>query len=191
MLIVSSTEKSIAFLQEVLAENNFDEIVTVHSCGEARQLLLSRDFDLCIINAPLPDEFGTEFAKDITSRSETQAILIVKAEIYEEVSAKMEDWGVYTISKPVSRSAFWSAIKLVNAAYNRLSRLQTEKGELLKKIEDVRVIDRAKCLLIEYLKMSEKQAHKYIEKQAMDLRVTKRVVANSVLKTYENWDSLK
>ena len=52
--------------------------------------------------------------------------------------------------------------------------------------EDIRLIDRAKCILIEYLNMTEKQAHKYIEKQAMDLRTTRRAVAESLLRTYES-----
>ena len=52
-------------------------------------------------------------------------------------------------------------------------------------MNEVRIINRAKCCLIEYLKMTEPQAHRYIEKQAMDLRQTKREIAESILKTYE------
>jgi response regulator NasT len=80
----------------------------------------------------------------------------------------------------------WSAIKLENAAFNRMTVLNKENSKLLQKIEDIRLIDRAKCLLIEYLSMTEMQAHKYIEKQAMDLRITKKAVANRILKTYES-----
>jgi len=51
---------------------------------------------------------------------------------------------------------------------------------------DIRIIDRAKCLLISYLNMSEQEAHRYIEKQAMDMRLTKRMIAEGIIKTYEN-----
>ena len=46
-------------------------------------------------------------------------------------------------------------------------------------------MDRAKCALIQYLQMSEPQAHRYLEKQAMDMRLTRAEVARSVLQTYE------
>ena len=57
---------------------------------------------------------------------------------------------------------------------------------LEQKIEDIRIIDRAKCILISHLSMSEPEAHRYIEKQAMDMRLTRRKVAEQILKIYEN-----
>ena len=54
-----------------------------------------------------------------------------------------------------------------------------------RKIEEIRLIDRAKCILIQYLQMTEPQAHKYIEKQAMNLRQSRVQMAESILKTYE------
>ena len=60
-------------------------------------------------------------------------------------------------------------------------------GETLKqRMEDIAVIDRAKMLLISHLAFSEAQAHRYIEKQAMDMRATKRAIAEEILKTYES-----
>ena len=56
---------------------------------------------------------------------------------------------------------------------------------LQKKMEDFKVIDRAKCTLVGVLKMNEHQAHRYIQKQAMDQRVKPRIIADSILKTYE------
>ena len=60
-----------------------------------------------------------------------------------------------------------------------------ENEKLKEKINDIRLIDRAKLTLIQYLKMSEEESHKYIEKQAMDLRITKVEVAKNILKIYE------
>ena len=53
------------------------------------------------------------------------------------------------------------------------------------KIEEIRLVDRAKCMLIQYLSMTESQAHRYIEKQAMDRRVTRGEVARSILGLYD------
>ena len=52
-------------------------------------------------------------------------------------------------------------------------------------MEEIRLVNRAKWLLIEELKMTEQEAHRYIEKQAMDRCVTKRVVAEQILSTYK------
>ena len=52
-------------------------------------------------------------------------------------------------------------------------------------MEDIRFVNMAKCFLIEKLKMTEQEAHRYIEKQAMDRCVTKRVIAENILSTYK------
>ena len=60
-----------------------------------------------------------------------------------------------------------------------------ENRRLREKIEELRIVERAKCVLIEHLSFSEEQAHRYIEKQAMDRRMTRRSVAEGILNTYE------
>jgi len=185
-LIVSSTDKSIAFFTEMLNSASIGQIVTLRSCGEARRMLLERDFDLVIINAPLPDESGESLACHIAAKGISQVMLLVKSEHFEEISAITEEYGVLTVSKPINKVLFWSALKLAKSACLRLKRMQTENSKLKQKIEDIRVVDRAKCILISYLSMSEKEAHRYIEKRAMDMRLTKRMVAEGILRMYEN-----
>ena len=187
-LIVSCVEKSTAFFSELLITADIppNQITVLNTCGEARRLLLERDFDLVIINAPLRDESGESFARHIAARNTSQVILIVKAEYFDSVSANCEKDGVLTISKPLSRAVCWSALSLAKSAQSRIKRMQNENTRLLQKIEDIRIVDRAKCLLISCMGMNEKEAHRYIEKQAMDMRLTKREVAESVLRTYED-----
>lgn len=63
----------------------------------------------------------------------------------------------------------------------------TEENEKLRHmVEDMKIINRAKFLLISCLNMSETQAHRYLEKQAMNLRISKLQVAKQVIQTYEN-----
>lgn len=184
-LIVSQSEKSIAFFTEMLNAALYDQIITVSTCGEARRMLLERDFELVIVNAPLQDESGELLARHIAASGKSQVILVVKSEIYDAVSAVCEADGVLTISKPINRSVFWVTLKLAKASQNRLKKLHDENSKLTQKIEDIRIVDRAKCVLISYMKMSEHEAHRYIEKQAMDMRMTKRAVAEGILKIYE------
>jgi len=185
-LVVSYTEKSIAFFNEMLNAASCDHIVALQSCGEARRLLLERDFDLIIINAPLRDESGERLSRHIATKGIAQVILVVAGEYFDAVSAICENDGVLTIAKPINKAVLWSALKLAQAAHSRLARMQTENSKLKQKIEDIRIVDRAKCILISHLNMSEQEAHRYIEKQAMDMRLMKRVIAEGILKTYEN-----
>lgn len=185
-LVITSSEKSAGYFSELLSAASVDQIVTLPSCGEARRLLCERDFDLVIINAPLRDESGESLARHIAVKGVSQVILVVAGEYFDAVSAICENDGVLTISKPINRSVFWSALKLARAARNRLTRMLAENTELKQKIEDIRVTNRAKYVLISYLNMSEQEAHRYIEKQSMDMRLTKRAVAEGILKAYEN-----
>lgn len=185
VLIVARTEKGVAFFEELLSEDSFEQIVCVQSCGEARRLLTERDFELVIINAPLQDESGEALSRHIAATGATQVILVVKSEHYEEITAATEEDGVLVVARPINRSVFWTTLKLAKSMQSRLRRMQAESSKLKQKIEDIRIIDRAKCLLIDHLRISEQEAHRSIEKQAMDMRTTRRAVAEEILKTYE------
>lgn len=185
VLVVSSTEKSIIFLKDFLKSASFENSISSSTAQEARRLLLDREFDVVIINAPLADESGESLARHIATKGISQVILIVKIDYFDEVSSIVEDDGVLTIAKPLNKAMFWSTLKLAKSASNRVNRMRSENNKLKKKIQDIKVIDRAKCVLISYLGMSEQEAHRYIEKQAMDLREAKIKVAEGILKTYE------
>ncbi|MDD3932132.1 MAG: response regulator receiver protein, partial [Eubacteriales bacterium] len=74
-LIVSHSEKNLDAIYGMLQEASISQMMTVHSCGDARRLLLERDFDLVIINAPLPDETGESLARHIAGSGDCQVIL--------------------------------------------------------------------------------------------------------------------
>jgi len=186
VLIISCTKQSDEIFAELLSAADYSPIFTVRSCTEARQLISTQNFDLVIINAPLKDESGENLARELSGMGQSQVILLVRAENGDEIAAATEKYGVLTLARPVGRAAFSSVLKLTRAAQNRLKQIQRENDRLTQKIEDIRLIDRAKCILISHMGMSESEAHKYIERHAMDTRETKRVVAESILKTYEN-----
>ena len=185
-LIVSSSIKAAESFSELLGEASISQIAIAGSAAEARRLLLERDFELVLINAPLRDESGESLSRQAASKGISQVILAVKDEHYGSTSASCEGDGVLTVSKPVNKLVLLSALKLAKSAQNRMKRVQAENAELKRKIEEIRIIDRAKCILISHVSMSEKDAHRYIEKQAMDMRTTKRTVAEGILKIYES-----
>jgi response regulator NasT len=188
-LLVSHSEKDIAFFSVMLRAVSIHQITSLKSVESARRLLLKQDFDLVIVDAPLEDESGVNFSRYIGSRGVSQVILIVKNEFFDSASAICEGEGVLTISKPVDKALFLPALSLAKSVQNRIKRIQAENIKLRQKIEDIRIIDRAKWLLISYMKMSEQEAHRYIEKQAMDVRSSRRIVAEGILNRYENYQA--
>ena len=174
-LIVSTSEKGKSFFADLIKTVGISNIVTVGNGSEARRILNRTEFDLVIINAPLSDEFGHELSISISKNYNAGVLLVVKNDIADAISSKVEDYGVFVIEKPLNRQFVYKSIKYICISRKKYLGLQSEN----------RLIDRAKCILIEYLNMSEPQAHRYIEKQAMDLRVTKKEIAENILKTYE------
>ncbi len=185
VLVVSSSSKITELLDELLPAHTFAPIVTASSCGEAKRALMNKDYDIIVINSPLHDEFGSEFALDCVQNGTCAVLLLAASEIYEQVSYSVECSGVMTVSKPLNRTLLLSAMHLAYATHARLSLFEKKNKNLNAKIGEIRLINRAKWTLIEQLSMSEEQAHRYIEKQAMDLRLTKREVSENIIKTYE------
>lgn len=185
VLIVSSSEKGSAYFTELMLSYAPVEVAALDNGGKARRELIETDYDLVLINAPLRDEFGHELAEMIAGNSTAGVLLVVKSDFADEVADKVSDYGIFVVPKPVSRPFFYQTLKMVAAARNRLLGLKSENIKLQQKIEEVRLVDRAKCALIQYLNMDEAQAHRYIEKQAMDLRVSRGKIAQSILNTYE------
>ena len=186
VLIVTSTQKSRAFFAELKRTPAFQNASIVESGAQARRILIEADYNIVVVNAPLSDETGIELALDLTRMTRAGIILMIKAVHAEAVAAKAEDYGVFVVAKPVNRQLFSQSLRIVSASRKRMLNLQNENVRLQQKIQEIRMVDRAKCALIQYLHMSEPDAHRYIEKQAMDLRITRREVAEEILKTYES-----
>lgn len=186
ILIISSTENAATLFKDMLAQMLPGiGIYSVSTARQARDTLGKQSFFLCLINAPLHDEFGDLLAFEITKGSTCQVLLVVKKDQYNDILPKAETGGVLLISKPIIKSAFLASVSAARTCCRRLERMASENSKLAQKIDDIRLVDRAKYVLIEVLKMTEQDAHRYIEKQAMDMRRPKRDIAESIIKTYE------
>jgi len=186
-LLISSSEKDAALFTGFLKAASINQVTVLQSCEGARRLIQKQDFDLIIVDdSPLLDESGKDFSRQTAAKGVSQVILLVESELFDSVSLACEEGGVLTIAKPVDKSLLWSALSLAKSVQNRIKRIQAENARLKQQIEDIRIIDRAKCILISFMKMSEQEAHRYIEKQAMDIRSSRRFVAEGILKRYEN-----
>ena len=102
----------------------------------------------------------------------------------DDVALHVEDGGVFVLPKPISPDLFFQAAKLLSASRRRISQIEEENRRLQQKLEETRTVGRAKCLLIERMHFTEQQAHRHIEKLAMDSRSSRRDVAESILRRY-------
>ena len=185
VLLVSASEKFTQSVLPLLPEREFSPIVKASDVSSARRRLLEKSFDLLIVNTPLPDEFGTRLALDVCESSQTGVLLLVRAEQYADVAARTAASGVLTLQKPTSPALFSSTLRLLCATRERLRRMEQKTATLEEKMAEIRLVNRAKWVLIEQLKMTENEAHKFIERQAMDRCVTRRVIAENILSTYQ------
>lgn len=183
-LLVSQPGKLSASLSSLLADGAFSAVTTEVSATGARQRMTEESYDIVVINTPLPDEFGTRLALDLVGDGTVGVLLLVKEEHYSDVNARVAPFGALVLPKPTSSAAVSQALNLLTATRERLRRFEQKTATIEEKMQEIRLVNQAKWLLIENLKMTETEAHRYIEKTAMDRCVTRREIAQSVIKTY-------
>ncbi|MED9904246.1 MAG: ANTAR domain-containing protein [Lachnospiraceae bacterium] len=186
VLIVSSSETFNTSFTALLPQKDYAPVDIVQSINHARRKTAERAYDLVIINTPLPDDFGRKFAIDICENRHTVAVLFVKNDIYDETYARVLEHGVLTLRKPTSASIINQALDWMRAISKRLGKLEKKTLTLEEKMSEIRIVNRAKWALIESCNMTETDAHRYIEKQAMDRCLTKGEIAEGILQTYKS-----
>ena len=112
-------------------------------------------------------------------------VVAVSGDTFIKVGNHLLKHGVVTVEKPITAAQMHQCIIAFRAYSSKIKEIQQENKKLKEQLEEIKVINRAKCVLMQCLAMSEPQAHKYLEKQAMDLRISKKNVAEQVLTTYE------
>ena len=185
VLAVSASLKFVETLRTLLPEGRYGLVTVLHDAAAARRALAENSYDLVLINTPLPDEFGTRLALDACESSSAGVLLLVKAEHCPDIEAQVSAHGVLTLAKPTSAQLFAQTLRLLCITRERLRGMEKKAVTLQEKMEEIRLVNRAKWLLIEELKMTEQEAHRYIEKRAMDRCVTRRAVAEQILSTYQ------
>ena len=184
VLVVSAGQKFRDAMAAMLPYSQYYPVCYSESVASARRELLARNYDFVIICAPLPDDYGTQFAIDVCSRADSVALLLLRADAYTQINAKVCPYGVFTLQLPVSAQSLKLALGWMAAARERLRRLEKKTISIEDKMEEIRLVNRAKWILIEQLKMTEAEAHRHIEKQAMDRCVSKKEIAFGIINTY-------
>lgn len=184
ILIVSATDSFTSALTDLVCETRYRPVHNVTSISAAKRILAEKTFDFIIINSPLYDDTGIRFAIDICTAKSSAVLLLLKNDIHADVHDKVVEYGIFTLSKPVSKPTMLYALNWMESARERLRQLEKKTLSIEEKMLEIRLVNKAKWFLITELSMSEPDAHHYIEKQAMNRCITKRVIAEEIIKTY-------
>lgn len=184
ILILSSTDSFTSAFSALLPEFRYSPVHVVTSISAAKRAIAERSFDFVIINSPLPDDIGTRFAIDTCTSYQTTVLLLVKSEIHDAVHDKVVEYGVFTLPKPTSKPILIQALNWMESTRERLRQFEKKSISIEEKMTEIRIVNKAKWILISELKMTEPDAHHYIEKQAMDQCISKRSIAENIIKTY-------
>lgn len=184
VLLVSKFSSAVDLLKGLLEENDCEVKSIVSDSESALKFANDTVFDTVIINSPLEDSNGIDLAIRISKDTVCGVILLIPSDKAAFVGQNVIDYGVVVVAKPINKMIFKQSLGVVRAAQKRYAGLSKENERLKSSIEEEKIINRAKLLLMQYLSLSEERAHKHIEKQAMDLRMSKVEVARQILRTY-------
>ena len=184
VLVVSASKNFNDALQPLLPESQYSPVKYVASISLAKRMLADRPYDYIIINSPLPDDAGVRFAIDNSNSNEAGVLLLVRSELHEDTYERVFEHGVFTLPKPTSRSMITAVLSWMASARERLRKTEKKNLSIEEKIGEIRLVNRAKWLLINNLQMTEPEAHRHIEKQAMNRCISKRAVAQEIVDRY-------
>lgn len=185
-LLVSSSE---AQTQRISALLTRARIVPFDHAGSARQALEQFDaggIDGALIAEPIAGSSGRELALQLKKRHCMAVLLLAAPEHADADAALLEQSGVLVLPNDAPESLIVQTIRLLTAVRIQLEQMQHKTEKLEAKVADIRIINRAKLLLVQHLQMTETEAHKYIEKQAMDTSMRRRTIAENIIRTYED-----
>ena len=94
VLIVSASERFNITLSTLLPPSRYQPVCNVANISSAKRAAAEREFDFVIINSPLPDNPGIRFAIDTSNERESVILLLVRAELSEEIYYETAEHGV-------------------------------------------------------------------------------------------------
>ena len=162
-LLVSASE---AQTQRISALLTRARIVPFDHAGSARQALEQFDagsIDGVLIAEPVTGSSGQELALQLKKRRCMAVLLLAEPTHADAAAALLEQSGVLVLPNDAPESLIVQTIRLLTAVRIQLEQMQHKTEKLEAKVADIRIINRAKLLLVQHLQMTETEAHKYIE----------------------------
>ena len=177
LLLITGSKDTAAHFAAFLPADRFAPELNVCSPLEAAYVV--------VLDGTVPPETASALAVRAEETGAAGVLLLAEADRFEAVSALAQAHGFMALPSPVDPEMLKQSLGMMAAVSQRLRALESRAEKLQAKMDEMRIVDRAKLLLIQRFKMTEKQAHRFIEKSAMDSCVTRRAVAEKIIRTYE------
>jgi response regulator NasT len=168
-------------LAEMLGEEGYD-VVGQAADGE-QAILLAEELrpDLVILDVKMPRLDGIAAAERIASQRIAPVLILTAFSQRDLVERAREAGAMAYLVKPFSRTDLVPAIEMAVSRFTELHALEKEVADLTERLETRKSVDRAKGVLQKELGLSEPDAFRWIQKTAMDLRLSMRQVAEGVV----------
>ena len=168
-------------LAEMLTEEGYDVVGQAGDGAKAVELAEALRPDLVILDVKMPVLDGISAAERIASQR-IAPVVILTAFSQRDLVARARDAGAIAyLVKPFSKSDLVPAIEIAVSRFAELTLLEGEVADLRDRLETRKAVDRAKSVLQQQLQLSEPEAFRWIQKTAMDLRLSMRQVAEGVV----------
>jgi len=179
-ILVAEDEELIRMdLVEMLQEAGYEVIAQASNGEEAIALALEHQPDLAILDVKMPILDGISAAEKIIA---TAPVLMLTAFSQRELIDRARDAGVMAyVVKPFSIGDLVPAIEIAISRHTQMQSLALEVADLHERLETRKIIDRAKGILMKALNLSEPEAFSWIQRAAMDRRLSMKEVAQAVI----------
>jgi len=166
-------------LVEMLSEAGYEVIAQAENGAVAIELAKLHKPDLAILDVKMPEVDGITAAEQIISIS---PVLMLTAFSQRELIERARDAGVMAyVVKPFSINDLVPAIEIAISRHKQMKSLEAEVADIYERLESRKVIDRAKGILMKALNLSEPEAFSWIQKTAMDRRISMKEIAAAVI----------
>ena len=180
VLVVSKDSKLSSTVSIMLMPPLFETEVMC-DFNEARRRVSERVYNIILVD--YAEGNGADFAVD-AAESPSTILLLTPPQLFEEVSYRVEGYGIITMPNQFDQFYFYNMIKAAIAMQYKVQVLSSKATQLKVKMEEIRLVNRAKMLLMQNMSMTEQEAHRYIEKEAMDRGMRKTAIAEEIIRRY-------
>jgi response regulator NasT len=166
-------------LVEMLTEAGYEVIAQAENGAIAVELAKQHKPDLAILDVKMPEMDGITAAEQIILLA---PVLMLTAFSQRELVERARDAGVMAyVVKPFSINDLVPAIEIAISRHKQMKSLESEVADIYERLETRKVIDRAKGILMKAMNLSEPESFSWIQKTAMDRRISMKEVANAII----------
>ena len=168
-------------LAEMLVEEGYDVVGQAGDGQKAIELAEELRPDLVILDVKMPVLDGIAAAEAIAGKRIAPVVMLTAFSQRDLVERAREAGAMSYLVKPFSQTDLVPAIEMAVSRFAEIAQLESEVADLTERLETRKAVDRAKGILQEQLSLSEPEAFRWIQKTAMDLRMSMREVADGVV----------